>query len=212
MSKFCGNCGAKMDDSATVCGYCGTAFTDTKPKKFKYEDPEKKAKTKNLIKKCAVVVIAVVVIAIIGNIISSFTGYKGTVRTFMKAYRTENIDTLVDMTCSFMQDEEYINVVANRFDNKIKSDFDSYDYHFDSKYSIKYEIVDATKLSDRQAKNKIEELSYSGYFSMDDADLVKKVMNVKVSITAKHGSDKMSVTRTIYFAKESGGWKLLSFE
>lgn len=24
MSKFCGNCGAQLDDSMRVCGYCGT--------------------------------------------------------------------------------------------------------------------------------------------------------------------------------------------
>ncbi len=26
MAKFCGNCGAQMEDSAKVCGYCGTPF------------------------------------------------------------------------------------------------------------------------------------------------------------------------------------------
>ena len=28
MAKFCGNCGAKMDDGAIVCGMCGTKFAD----------------------------------------------------------------------------------------------------------------------------------------------------------------------------------------
>lgn len=37
-------------------------------------------------------------------------------------------------------------------------------------------------------------------------------MNVKVVITAKHGSDSTSTNKTIYLAKESGGWKLLDFE
>lgn len=30
MSKFCGNCGAQMEDQAKVCGMCGTPFTETK--------------------------------------------------------------------------------------------------------------------------------------------------------------------------------------
>ncbi len=28
MAKFCGNCGATMDDNASVCGMCGTPFAD----------------------------------------------------------------------------------------------------------------------------------------------------------------------------------------
>lgn len=30
MSKFCGNCGAKMDNDANVCGMCGCSFSNKK--------------------------------------------------------------------------------------------------------------------------------------------------------------------------------------
>ena len=78
--------------------------------------------------------------------------------------------------------------------------------------AIKYEITDASKLSERQSKSVMEQLASNGLASEDDIDLVKKIMNVKVVITAKHGSDSTSTNKTIYLAKESGGWKLLDFE
>lgn len=212
MSKFCGNCGAQMDDNAMVCGYCGTAFNSASGNNFKYEDPEKKAKIKKIIKKVIVAVVIVTVISIALSIGSSFIGYRGAVRKFMNAYKNENSEALVDMTCSFMQDEDYAEIVAYKYESRLENDFDNFDYHFDSKYSIKYEITNASKLSERQSKSVMEQLASNGLASEDDVDLIKKIMNVKVVITAKHGSDSTSTNKTIYLAKESDGWKLLDFE
>ena len=44
MAKFCGNCGAQLDDGDKVCGQCGTPVngnTGTVPS-LKVVDPEKK--------------------------------------------------------------------------------------------------------------------------------------------------------------------------
>lgn len=201
-----------MDDNAMVCGYCGTAFDGSSGNNFKYEDPEKKAKIKKTIKKVVIAVVVVTVLSIAASVGSSFVGYRGAIRKFMNAYKAENAEAMVDMTCSFMQDEEYAEIVAYKYENRLESDFDSFDYHFDSKYSIKYEIADASKLSERQSKSVMEQLASNRLASEDDIDLVKKIMNVKVTITAKHGSDSTSTSKTIYLAKESGGWKLLDFE
>lgn len=201
-----------MDDNAMVCGYCGTAFNSASGNNFKYEDPEKKAKIKKMIKKVIVAVVIVTVISIALSIGSSFIGYRGAVRKFMNAYKNENSEALVDMTCSFMQDEDYAEIVAYKYESRLENDFDNFDYHFDSKYSIKYEITNASKLSERQSKSVMEQLASNGLASEDDVDLIKKIMNVKVVITAKHGSDSTSMNKTIYLAKESDGWKLLDFE
>lgn len=201
-----------MDDNAAVCGYCGAAFNGATGGTFKYEDPEKKAKMKKIAKKVTVAIAVIVILSIAASIGSSFIGYRGAVRKFMSAYKNEDAETLLEMTCSFMQDEDFADIVAYKYESRLENDFDSFDYHFDSKYSIKYEITDTSKLSERQSKGLMEQLSYNGLVSEDDIDLVKKIMNVKVSITAKHGSDSTSITKTIYLAKESGGWKLLDFE
>lgn len=201
-----------MDDNAMVCGYCGTAFDGTTGGNFKYEDPEKKAKIKKIVKKIIIAVIIVVVLSIGISIGSSFVGYRGAVRKFMNAYKAEDADAMVDMTCSFMQDEDYAEIVAYKYENRLENDFDSFDYYFDSKYSIKYEITDTSKLSERQSKSVMEQLASNGLAAEDDIDLVKKIMSVKVTITAKHGSNSTSISKTVYLAKESNGWKLLDFE
>ncbi len=201
-----------MDDNAMVCGYCGTAFNGTTGENFKYEDPEKKAKIKKVVKKIIVAVIVVAVLSIGLSIGSSFVGYRGAVRKFMNAYKAEDADAMVDMTCSFMRDEDYAEIVAYNYENRLENDFDSFDYYFDSKYSIKYEIKNKSKLSERQSKSVMEQLASNGLASEDDIDSVKKIMNIKVVITAKQGSDSTSVSKTVYLAKESGGWKLLDFE
>lgn len=146
------------------------------------------------------------------RIVSSFVGYRGAVRKFMNAYKAEDADAMVDMTCSFMQDEDYAELVAYDYENRLENDFDSFDYYFDSKYSIKYEIKNKSKLSNRQSKSVMEQLASNGLASEDDIDSVKKIMNIKIVITAKQGSDSTSISKTVYFAKESGGWKLLDFE
>lgn len=43
MAKFCGNCGAKLDDNAKVCGMCGAMLTTSTPNisGVQYVNPEK---------------------------------------------------------------------------------------------------------------------------------------------------------------------------
>ena len=51
MAKFCGNCGAQLDDNAKVCGQCGTPVgTLSAIPSVKIVDPEKQKKTKKTLK------------------------------------------------------------------------------------------------------------------------------------------------------------------
>jgi len=204
-----------MDDNAMICGNCGTPLGgDVQTKDFKYADPEKKAKTQKIVKLGLTAIIAVIVIAILGSILSSFTGYRGTVRKFMKAYKDEDATAMVDMSCSFLQDEDFYEYTEYKYNSMLENDYDSFDNYFDSKYSIKYEIGTKKKLSDRQIKNEVENLlqaviyDYSDY--EDEAAHIKKVITVKVTITAKHGSQKTPIEKTLFLGKESGKWKLLT--
>ncbi len=204
-----------MDDNALVCGYCGTAFGGSSAEKFNPEDPQKKEKTKKIIKTVAIVVIAAIVLSVVGNFVSSFVGYRGAVRKFMDAYKSDNPDAIFDMTCSFMHDSDYedlTELIIYRYDSMLENDFDIFDEYFGSKYSIKYEITDASKLSEHQANSMMEGLISEGLVSEDYADFFKKIMIARVCITAKHGSDSTSINKDIYLAKESNGWKLISFE
>lgn len=207
MSKFCGNCGAQMDDSAMVCGYCGTPFNNAAGGGFVYKDPEKEAKIRKTIKIASISVASIIVLVISISIISSFVGYRGAVRKFMNAYKAENADEMIEMSCSFMRDMDFVDYLAEKYQSDIEDDFDDFDDHFASKYSIKYEITSASKVSERQARNILED-----YVGDDEYDDVKSIMIVKVRITAKHGSDSTSTTKDICLGKESGKWGLIAFE
>lgn len=51
MARFCGNCGAQIDENAKVCGQCGTPIEgSTKTPPVKIIDPEKKKKNKKIFK------------------------------------------------------------------------------------------------------------------------------------------------------------------
>lgn len=61
MAKFCGNCGAQLDDDDKVCGQCGTPVNGnagTVPG-LKVVDPEKKKKMAKRIKWIVALVIVV---------------------------------------------------------------------------------------------------------------------------------------------------------
>lgn len=200
-----------MDDSARVCGYCGTAFDSSSENNFKYEDPEKKAKFRKTVKKIVTAIATVAIFSIVVSIASSFVGYRGAIRTFMNAYKTGDAEALAAMTWSVAQEEDMDSIIRF-FDNELKKDLDRFDSYFNSKYRIKYEIANASKLSDRQIEKIKEQIVSADSSLTEEADSVKKMMSVKVAITAKSGSASTSVSRTIYLLKESGKWKIFTFE
>lgn len=52
MAKFCGNCGARLEDDAKICGKCGTPVegVTTSIPGLKVTDPEKQKKVKKTFK------------------------------------------------------------------------------------------------------------------------------------------------------------------
>lgn len=208
MSKFCGNCGAQMEDNARVCGYCGVAFENAAKENFKYKNPQKKEKTRKTVKNIITAVLAVVILSIVVSIGSSLSGYRGTVRKFMKAYKAENAEAIADMSCSLVKQYVDDDEIIRTYENALSSDFDSFDSYFDSKYKIKYEVESAEKLSARKMNEFRTSLLESGEVPEDDVYSIKKMMSVKLNITAKRGSDSKTVSRTLYLIKEGLKWKL----
>lgn len=99
MAKFCGNCGAQIDDNAKVCGQCGTPVdSSTKMSPVKIIDSERKKKHKKIFKLVIVLILIVAVAAAAINVASKFTGYNGLLRKVMSAYEGYDIDTLVSLS------------------------------------------------------------------------------------------------------------------
>ena len=57
MAKYCGNCGAQLEDNAKVCGNCGTLLDNTKVEGLNYTDPARKKKMGKRIKTLIVIII-----------------------------------------------------------------------------------------------------------------------------------------------------------
>ena len=211
MSKFCGNCGTQLDDSAKVCGNCGmplecAQINNSSIPGISYEDPEKKAKTKKLVKLVATLLVVVIVIIVALKILSGFIGYKGAVRKIMNAYEDYNINKIVSMASDLyytMENEDY---VEEYFSEIIANDLDYFEDRVGHKYKLSYEITDSYKLSEHKFEDLLDTLSYYDDF---DADIISKVMMVEIEVTAKEGRDSMTTDLRLTLTKEDGSWKLL---
>ena len=211
MAKFCGNCGTQLDDSANVCGNCGTPVEAGKVNNasipgISYMDPEKKAKIVKNAKLAMVIAIVVIVATIAFNIVSGFVGYKGVARKVMKAYKNYDIETLVSMASEyyyFYDNEDY---VEEYFEDAVADDLDFFEDQMERKYRLSYKILDGYEMSEHKFDDLMDTLSYNSDF---DADTIKKVMIVKVDVTAKAGKDTMTTPITLTLTKENGSWKIL---
>ena len=195
-----------MDDSAVVCGYCGAQLSGTSKNFDGYKDPAQKEKIMNLIKKIVPGVAALIALIIAISVISSFTGYKGAVRKFMNAYKSDDVDSLVKRTCSEIVDEDE-DSLEELFQNVIDSDKERYEDELGSKYKIKYEITNTKKYSDSKTKKEMEKI----LTDKDDAKNYKKMVEVKIKVVAKHKSEEEKTRFIVYFAKGSDGWKIADF-
>ena len=218
MSKFCGNCGAQLDDAAKICGQCGTPLNDGTESMqnipgINYVDPEKKAKTKKRVKLFAGLAVSVVVLIIAINIISGFIGYKGATRKIMNAYKDYNVDTLVDMTSPTIMeiyDSFYsTDYIETYYQNYLSGELDYYEDHAGHNYKISYEITDTYELSERKIDSLFD--SISNYLDGFDNDEISKMMVVEVKVTAKDGKNSASKTINICLTKEDGKWNLFGF-
>lgn len=219
MAKFCGNCGAQLDDAAKVCGNCGTPYTDgtngpslskLKIPGVDLENPEKKkALIKNL-KRVAVVVAVIIVVVIAANVISSFVGYKGAVRKLMKAYEEYDMNTLmtlasdISMPFAGSEDEEYIEEI---FSNRVSNMLDYYEDEVGHDVKIKYEINDSYELPER----KLDELLTTLEENYDyDASFIEEIKAVDMTLTISGADGEMTEhidEDDLLLVKEDGEWK-----
>lgn len=212
MSKFCGNCGAELDESARVCGQCGMPLNGEAvrmPNAPKVVDPEKQKKTRRKIK-LVLGLLAVIVVAIIAiNVISSHTGYRGTLRKVMNAYEDYDIDTLVSLS-SDVYYYGYEDYVEYYFEYQVGEDHDSFEASVGHSYKISYEVEEYYTLSERKEEKLLDGLE-SAYPDFD-IDTIEKIIVADVEVTAKQGKRSTEREVTITLTKEADGWKLLYIE
>lgn len=237
MAKFCGNCGAKMDDSAVVCGQCGTKFppesvkaappsapTSYTPPKAPKKIPGvggtgksvDKKKIKATVKKvfAAVIVIALVSIAI--KVTVSFTGWRGTLRKTINAYEDFDMNTL----CEVASDMSYAYYNSSASDSYYGGTFStSVEDQFENVVENNLERLEELVGHDPKISYEIvdsykldgrnlKNLFEQAEQSGADTSNISKVMEVELKITAKGSKTKDTHTSVLYLVKQSDGWRV----
>lgn len=152
MAKFCGNCGAQLDDGDKVCGQCGTPVNGnagTVPG-LKVVDPEKKKKMAKRIKGIVALVI-VVALAITGvKVYLSFTGTNGLVRKVMTAYEDYDVDSLVALSSDMYYYFDSDDYVDEYFEDAVGKYIDNFESSVGHSYKLTYEVDEIYDLSKRK--------------------------------------------------------------
>lgn len=209
MAKFCGNCGAQMDDAAKVCGNCGVPFSGSDVQ-VKYEDPEKKEQERQKMKKLAtkygmIAAGAIALIILIGIIVAN-TGLNGMVKDVTKAHKKFDLDALVEMSSDlyYYADESYAEMV---FQNVLDSHHDYFEQEVGHKYKISYETIETYELSKRNLEEALEQIAM--IFPDFDVEMIDKIKIARVEMRARQGGEEMYMHMELVFSKENGKWRLL---
>lgn len=207
MAKFCGNCGAQMDDNAKVCGQCGTPVDGgTKAPPVKIVDPEKKKKNKKIFKIAVALILVVIVAATAINVVSKFTGYNGLLRKVMVAYEGYDIDTLVSLSSDiyYYSEDDYVEYY---FENIVGTTLDSFESSVGHSYKFSYEINEIYQLSGRKMSEILDniETAYPDF----DVSTIKDISVADITVTASKGEKSSSKDIHITMTEESGARKVL---
>lgn len=207
MAKFCGNCGAQIDDNAKVCGQCGTPVdSSTKMSPVKIIDSERKKKHKKIFKLVIVLILIVAVAAAAINVASKFTGYNGLLRKVMSAYEGYDIDTLVSLSSDvyYYGENDY---VESYFENTVGTALDSFESSVGHSYQLSYAVNETYTMSERNADVTLEEIENT--YPDFDVSIISEIAVSDITVTAKQGSESVDKDINIVMSKEDGSWKLL---
>jgi len=207
MAKFCGNCGARLEDDARVCGQCGMSQKSMGSIPGVTASPEKAGKTGKII----VVLIAVITVVAIGiTLLINFTGTKGLLRNVMSAYERYDIDALISMS-SDMYYYGLEDFVEYYFEDSVGGDLDYFEEAVGPNYKLSYKVDEMYTLSGRKLDEMLEDIEESS-LSLFDVSIIDKIVAADVTVTAKKGSKSVDTDLQVIISKENGKWKLLYIE
>lgn len=211
MAKFCGYCGRRLEDDVKICGYCGTP-TDTIRQNVagvEYKKTKSKGKAKKILKYIISVVIILGILVGSFKAIIEFSGCRGFVRKTMAAYRTYDIEALIDMSSDvyFYGTEDFVRYY---FENNVGTDLKYYEKTVGHNYKFSYEINEIYEVS----KYKLAELEkqVQTIYGEFDISMVDEVVIADLNVTVKKGEKAVSQGVVLTLTKESGEWRLLFME
>lgn len=214
MSKFCGNCGAQMDDNAIVCGNCGCNMSDNQPN-FKPSDPEKAKANKKKIKIIAGVGTAVIAVVLAVVICVNFIGgrsYKSTIDTYITS-SIEKPDAAAvlelfpdELLSKALMDEdmsrtEGIEQLQDTLDSAVE-----YIEEYCDDWSVTWEIIDETDASKSEVKYLSEDCEDQFDFSVSAKKDVTVELNVEVTVDGN--TDTRTQEMELTLIKSGKSWYL----
>ena len=235
MSKFCGNCGAMMEDDVSVCGICGTPFNDEAQSydNSGYNENSNsivnsgetavvqapltpnQAKIKKVIIFGAIGIGVIIVLVIVVNIVSSIFAnqYKKALDKYFEGINERNFDTYLSGMCQMERDaieenSKDIEAVDDNFGELIDKGFDAAEDKYDGKLGKDIKLTYEVKDVDDLSERKTEKLlEYADEkLKMDTENATAvKVVNVKIKLKGSKEEKKIGSGK-IYVVKDNGEW------
>lgn len=210
MSKFCGNCGGVLDDTAVVCGYCGAPVAPEVPQKKSVQINKEVVLSfinqvvhHKIFKIAAPCVAGLIVLLIVLAVVSGFTGHKGAVKNLMNAYEDKNADELYSLSSElYTRDQDSLEVIEN-INNRLDSQYETLEYEVGTGVEISYKVDSNKKLDERELSN------YKEMFRNAELDYseIKEGRRVTLEITYKGDIRENEKTITLIMLKEGKEWK-----
>lgn len=216
MSKFCGNCGAQVEDDARVCGNCGAVLSKdmAMPEMNMDQGGNTQVNRKNnvrlIIMIAAIAAAAVIVILLAVRIVGDNTGYKGTLKKYFKGI--QNCDATSILSCLSNGDLEYFeSSYGNDYEDTASDDMDDMKDSFDDKFGSDYKVTYKIKSSRKMSKHDFEDFrdNLEDYYNFD-TDGISQAMNVRVRYKIKGSDGSDSDTVSMVMVKDNGKWKIIA--
>lgn len=206
MAKFCPNCNTQCEDTASVCGACGTQMEGsvTLTKKF----------NNKMINMIAAVIAVVAVVVILLVLLLGGGGYKGVVKKYMKAYQKIDAKYIMDVCSEYLveQAEEYDIDLEDSYKDMLDGLDDAAKDEYGKDYKITYKIKEAETFKGDDLEDELTDINVSDADDYIDDHKVSALViaELEVFIEGKDGDDESDMT--LYIVKENGKWKLLGEE
>jgi len=217
MSKFCGNCGAQLDDSAKVCGFCGAPLENAGSPAQKIPgldnlnnmSPEKKANVKKYGIIGGIAAAAIIVLIIVISIIAGATGPDAAAEKLSKAALVDfNAKKVIEYLPEYAFEDEDKDDAEEEFQEILDEAKEELEDEFDD-YKVTIETKKSKEITKKSDKNDIFD-SIELFYDDFEEDDVKKVYEVKIKITLEADDEKESDTVTLTMGKVNGDWVILN--
>lgn len=189
MAKFCGNCGAGMEDDARVCGNCGTLLEGAGV----VAAPSAKKRFMSIVIVAIVAVVAVLAVCLLSAF--GVIGYKKAVKNYVDVkykweYSDERIAALAPKEYwDYLEDADGTEVddVIDTLEDSADYWIDLYEDEYGDDLRVSYKIKDKDEITDGKLK-KIARALHDKYDIKKSS--VKKGFDIELEIAFKGSEDE----------------------